>query len=73
MIVIDCERCGGKVVIADGLSLQDSGAACPICNERHYITTCPSTRAIAVGANSKITVRGDVAGGDIWRGGDRQR
>lgn len=73
MIVIDCERCGGKVVISDGLALQDSGVACPICNERHYITTCPSSRAIAVGANSRVTIRGDVAGCDIWRGGGGRR
>lgn len=73
MIVIDCERCGNKIVITDGLVLQDDGVACPVCGERHYITTCPSTRAIAAGANSKVTVHGSVAGGDIYRGGSKKR
>lgn len=73
MIVIDCEHCGANIVITDGPTLQDDGVACSICNKRHYITTCPSTRAIAVGANSKITVLGDVSGRDIWRGGGRER
>lgn len=72
MIVIDCERCGNKIVITDGLALQDDGVACIVCGTRHYITTCPSTRAIAVGAGSSVTIRGDVAGGDIYRGGGKK-
>lgn len=73
MIVITCEDCGNKIGITDGALFQAHGVACPACGEMYYVTTRPVSRAITVGAGSRVTVRGDVAGGDIWRGGDRKR
>lgn len=72
MIVITCEDCGNKIGITDGSIFQAHGVACPACGEMHYVATRPASRAIAVGAGSRVTVHGDVAGGSIVRGGGRK-